>query len=88
MSGRHIGVMAQIKIVAPDCKSTYCIINRENRAIKKISSVFISISREAVKIVNHVKANALNSTLFAALCGDAGSEHTQLILHADIRWLS
>ena len=46
-----------------------------------------SILCEVVKIVNHVKANALNCRLFTALCEDAGSEHRQFILHADMPWL-
>ena len=81
-------MIAQIKAVASVCRSPYCIIHRENLAIGKMSLKFYSTLREVVKIVNHVKVNALNSRLFAALCEDAGSEHTQLILHADIRWLS
>ena len=74
--------------MAPNCKSTHCIIDRESLAIKKVSCKFNVILSEVVKIMNHVKANALNSRLFAALCEDVGSEHTQLILHAHIHWLS
>ena len=47
-----------------------------------MSPEFNSILSDVAKILNHVKANALNSRLFAALCEDAGSEHTQLILYA------
>jgi hypothetical protein len=43
---------------------------------------------EVIKIVNYVKANALNSRLFAALCDDMGADYKQLLLHADVRWLS
>ena len=50
MTGRHSGVMARIKAVAPDFKSTHCIVH--------------------IKIM---------------LCE---SQCTELILHADIRWLS
>ena len=87
-TGRHSGVIAQIIAVAPDCKSTHCIINRENLDIKKMSPEFNSIFIEVVKNVNHVTTNAHNSRLFAALCEYVGSENKQLILHADIRWLS
>ena len=47
-----------------------------------------SVLSEITKIVNYVKGNPLNSRLFAALCNDANSEHTQVTLHADIRWFS
>ena len=73
MTGRHSGTRAEIKAVAPDCKSTHCMIHREDLAVKEMSPEFNSILSEVVKIVNRVKANVLNSRLFAALCEDAGS---------------
>ena len=49
--------------MVPDCKSTHCIIHGGNVAIKEMSPEFNSILSEVVKIVNHVKANALSSRL-------------------------
>jgi hypothetical protein len=43
---------------------------------------------EVVKIVNYIKANALNSRLFAVLCDEMGADHKKLLLHAEVRWLS
>jgi len=88
MIGRHSGVVTQIKALAPECKSTHCFLHRESLATKKMSTELNSVLSEVVKIVNHVKANALNSRLFAALCDDMGADHKQLLLHADVRWLS
>ena len=48
MSGHHSGLTAQIKAVAPDCRSTHCIIHRDNLAIKKISPEFNSILNKVV----------------------------------------
>lgn len=88
MMGRHSGVVTQIKALAPECKSTHCFIHRESLATKKMSTGLNSVLSEVIKIVNHVKANALNTRLFTALCDDMGADHTQLLLHADVRWLS
>lgn len=88
MTGRHSGVVARIKAVAPECKSTHCCIHRESLATKKISVELNNILNEIVKIVNYVKANALNSRIFASLCDDMGADHKQLLLHAEVRWLS
>ncbi|XP_076069724.1 zinc finger BED domain-containing protein 5-like [Oratosquilla oratoria] len=42
----------------------------------------------AIKIVNFVKAGALNSRLFKLLCKDMESEHEALHFHTNVRWLS
>jgi hypothetical protein len=80
MTGRFFGVITQIKKLAPECKSTHCFIHRENLATKKMSPELNNVLSEVVKIVNYVKANALNSRLFA--------DHKKLLLHAGVRWLS
>ncbi|KAI6658867.1 SCAN domain-containing protein 3 [Oopsacas minuta] len=88
MTGRHSGVVAKIKEVAPDCDPTHCFIHRENLATKKMSKELNDVLCQVVKVVNHVKANALNSRLFASLCDQMGADHIQLLLHAEVRWLS
>jgi hypothetical protein len=88
MTGRRSGVVTKIKELAPECKLTHCVIHRESLATKQMSTELNNVLSEVVKIVNHVKANALNSRLFAALCDGMGAEHKQLLLHADVRWLS
>jgi hypothetical protein len=80
MTGGFSGVITQIKKLAPECKSTHCFIHRENLATKKMSPELNNVLSEVVKIVNYVKANALNSRLFA--------DHKKLLLHAGVRWLS
>ncbi|XP_076063291.1 uncharacterized protein LOC143038157 [Oratosquilla oratoria] len=42
----------------------------------------------AIKIVNFVKAGALNSRLFKLLFKDMESEHEALLFHTNVRWLS
>jgi hypothetical protein len=87
MTGRHSGVVTQIKALAPEYKSTHCFLRRESLATKNMSTELNSAFSEVIKIVNHVKPNALNSRLFAALCDDMGADYKQLLLHADVRWL-
>jgi hypothetical protein len=88
MTGRFSGVVTQIKRLAPECKSTHCFIHRENLATKKMSPELNNVLSEVVKIVNYIKANALNSRLFAVLCDEMGADHKKLLLHAEVRWLS
>ncbi|CAM5143360.1 unnamed protein product [Eretmochelys imbricata] len=88
MTGQYSGVVTQIKALARECKSTHCFLHRESLETKKMSTELNSVLSEVIKIVNHVKANALNSRLFTALCDDMGADHKQLLLHADVCWLS
>ena len=43
--------------------------------------------KQGVKIINFVKASALNTRSFNQLCEDLGSEHTSLLCHTEVRWL-
>jgi hypothetical protein len=42
----------------------------------------------SVKIVNYIKSRPLNARVFKLLCEEMGSEHTKLLLHTKITWLS
>ncbi|XP_008061971.1 SCAN domain-containing protein 3 [Carlito syrichta] len=88
MTGKHSEVVTQIKELAPECKTTHCFIHQESLAMKKISAELNSVLTDIVKIVNYIKSNALNSRLFSLLCDNMEADHKQLLLHAEIRWLS
>ncbi|XP_034069815.1 zinc finger BED domain-containing protein 5-like [Gymnodraco acuticeps] len=47
-----------------------------------------SVLDSAVKSVNFIKARPMQSRLFQVLCDEMGSEHVQLLLHTEVRWLS
>ncbi|XP_047591129.1 SCAN domain-containing protein 3 isoform X1 [Lutra lutra] len=88
MTGTRSEVVTQIKELAPECKITHCFIHRESLAMRKVSAELNSVLTDTVKIVNYVKSNAFNSRLFSLLCDNMEADHTQLLLHAEMRWLS
>uniref|UniRef100_A0A673H3J0 DUF4371 domain-containing protein n=1 Tax=Sinocyclocheilus rhinocerous TaxID=307959 RepID=A0A673H3J0_9TELE len=96
MTGRIKGLIAHIRQKNPDILWTHCVIHREARASKKMSPDLNSVLNDAVKAINFIKSRPLNARLFlnwwvfvkyAPLCDGMGSEHTELLLHTDVRWL-
>jgi hypothetical protein len=88
MTGKHSGVVAQIKKFAPDAKYVHCSIHREALAARKMPAILKTVQTESVKDVNFIKSRAMNSRLFSILCNEMGSEHDKLLLHTEVRWLS
>ena len=41
-----------------------------------------------MKTINLIRGRALNHRLFKSLCQDYGSEHSVLLSHTEVRWLS
>ncbi|XP_075325271.1 LOW QUALITY PROTEIN: zinc finger BED domain-containing protein 5-like [Odontesthes bonariensis] len=88
MCGRHSGVAARIREVAPEMRWTHCSIHREALAVKKMPDELKSVLDSAVKTVNFIKVRPMHSRLFQVLCDEMGSEHVQVLLHTEVRWLS
>ena len=88
MTGRQKGLVSRVRAVAPLATATHCCIHREQLAVKKMPSTLKMVLEQAVKVVNTIKSKALNSHLFKVLCEEMGSEHTKLIYHCEVRWLS
>ena len=57
-------------------------------ASRKISPKFNSVLIDVVKVINHIKAHALNSRLLEQFCEEMDAEHRCFILYTEIRWLS
>ena len=89
MAGHRSGVVARVKNVShPDILSTHCIIHREQLVAKKMSPELHEVLSNVIKIVNEIRHKALNSRIFEMPCKEMGSQYTQLLLHAEVRWLS
>jgi hypothetical protein len=88
LTGRHSGVVSEVKEVAPDMNWVHCFIHREVSASKGMQTEFKTVLDSAVKLVNLIKARPLNYNLFSVLCDEMGSEYIQILLHSEIRWLS
>jgi len=88
MSGKFTGLIARIRNIIPSVTWHHCCIHREAIVSKKIPIHLKTVLDDAVKIVNFIKAKSLNSRIFEQLCKDMDSEHYELLLHSEIRWLS
>uniref|UniRef100_A0AAR2KFB8 DUF4371 domain-containing protein n=1 Tax=Pygocentrus nattereri TaxID=42514 RepID=A0AAR2KFB8_PYGNA len=60
----------------------------EMLASRKMPPEVNSVLNDVVKVINHIKAHALNSRLFEQLCEEMDAEHKRLLLYTGIRWLS
>jgi hypothetical protein len=88
MTGKHSGVVTKILQVAPQAKFIHCSIHREALACKSMPTNLRGVLDQSVKVVNFIKSRALNSRMFTILCNEMGSDHSKLLLHSEVRWLS
>ena len=88
MTGQHSGAVARIREKVPNFIQTHCMIHREVLVAKRLAQSLSEVLSSCVKIVNSIKARPLHSRMFSKLCDELGSEHSSLLLHAEIRWLS
>ena len=88
MTGKRSGFITCVQEKNHRVVGIHCIIHREALASKSMQGHLNCVFLTAVKIVNFIKARALNSRLFTTPCEEMGAEHTQLFLHTEVRWLS
>lgn len=88
MTGSVKGLFGHVKKVNPDIKWMHYIIHRKALASKRLSPDFSAVMDDAVKVINFIQSRPLNHRLFETLCHESGTEHEQLLLHTDVRWLS
>ncbi|XP_076049506.1 zinc finger BED domain-containing protein 5-like [Oratosquilla oratoria] len=88
MRGLRSGFVTKVKEKYPSVMSTHGILHREALASRTLPVEMMDVLNVAIKIVNFVKAGALNSRLFKLLCKDMESEHEALLFHTNVRWLS
>uniref|UniRef100_A0A3B3IL21 Uncharacterized protein n=1 Tax=Oryzias latipes TaxID=8090 RepID=A0A3B3IL21_ORYLA len=88
MTGSAKGLIARIKKENPDIKWTHCVIHRAALASKKMSPVLHDVLNDSIKVINFIRSRPLNVRLFRSLYENTGAEHTELLLHTEVRWLS
>ena len=89
MTGTHRGLIARIRQVNPDIQPMHCIIHIVlSTCINHMSPELHEVLNDSVKVINFIKSRPVNSRMFQTLCDEAGTEHHQLLLHTDVRWLS
>lgn len=88
MVGKIKGVTSRIREVNPNCTKSHCILHRHALETKKLSSDFKSALDLSVQCVKIIKSRPLQSRLFKTLCDEMGSDHQNILLHTEIRWLS
>ena len=64
-----------------------CIMHRKALALKRMSPQLHDVLNCSIKVINFIKSRPLNSRLFRLLCEKMEAEHTQLLLHTEVRWL-
>ena len=88
MLGQKSSFRARVMEVAPHVKFLHCVIHRFALSCKVLSAEFFDALSLVIKLVNNVKGSALNSRLFKILCEDLGADHSVLLFHSNVRWLS
>ena len=88
MIGHLTGFLALVKKENPDIIFTHCFIHREALVAKSLMPELNEVMQTVVKMVNFIKSKPLKSRLFNNLCSAMDSEHTQLLFHTEVRWLS
>ena len=76
---------------SPECEATHCVIHRKILASQKISPELHTALNNVVKMINIIKAHALNNVnirLFEKICEDMDVNHKCLLLHIEVRWLN
>ena len=88
MMGVRSGFTALVKQKAPHVITTHCFLHRHALAAKTLPENLKIVLQKVVEAVNFIRSRALNHRLFKAFCDEMGSEHSILLLHTEVRWLS
>nr|XP_045006431.1 zinc finger MYM-type protein 6 isoform X2 [Jaculus jaculus] len=89
LTGRWSRLRSKIQEIAKNTVTfTHCFIHREHLAGKNLSPCLHEILLQSAQIISFVKSNASNSRMLTILCEEMGSEHVNLPLNAEVRWLS
>ena len=88
MIGTKSGLISLVKQKNPAIKGTHCMIHKASLVSKTIPRRLHTNLSVVIKVVNYVKSSALNTRLFSKLCENMDADHTKLLYHTQVRWLS
>ena len=88
MNGANSGLISLVKQNNPAIQGTHCMIHKAALVLKTIPKRLHERMSVVIKVVNYVKSSALNTRLFSKLCKDMGADHTALLYHTLVCWLS
>ena len=88
MTGKHSGDVARVRELAPSIIQAHCMIHDTGLAARDLEQSMLEVLSLCVKIVNSIKTCPLQSRLLSQLCNELGSEHSNLLLHTEVQWLS
>ena len=88
MMGARSGFAKLLKQKNPKVVTQHCIIHREVLASRTMTQPLKETLDTVIRLVNFVKASALNCRLFRRLCQDLESDYERLVFHTAVRWLS
>ena len=84
MLGCRSGFIARLKQKNPDVVGTHCVIHQQVLAFKTLPAAMKNKLAIIIRIVNFIKASAVNSRSFAKLCKDINSNHINLLFHTNV----
>ena len=88
MIGANSGLISLVKQKNPAIQGTHCMIHKAALVSKTIPKRLHEHMFVVIKVVNYVKSSALYTRLFRKLCKDMDADHTALLYHTQVRWLS
>ena len=88
MLGCRFGFQTLVKEKSSGVAGTHCTIHRQALMAKAFSDQLKNFIDDVVKAVNFIKANALDSRLFAKLRQESDYKFVTLLFHSHVRWLS
>ena len=88
MLGNTSGFAALVRKEAPNVTVTHCFLHRHVLASKTLPTFLKEVLSTAVKVVNYIRARALNHRIFKRFCQEMGAEYEVLLYHTEVRWLS
>ena len=89
MTGHTVSFHSRVRSASDSSITfTHCMIYQEALVGKKISPHLHFIVQNALKVLNFIKSDTLNTRLSAKLCDDMESDYNTLLLRTEVRWLS